>query len=80
MKFGCQKPIKYGQFMFYETVKVDMENSKETSFNNTISSTHSLITVLFEDLFETINCCKPPRHVPYKRTYVLYNGTFGASD
>ncbi len=35
--------------MFYEAVKVDMANSKETSFNNTISSTHSLITVLFED-------------------------------
>jgi hypothetical protein len=28
---------------------------KETSFNNTISSTLSLITVLFEDLFEAIN-------------------------
>jgi hypothetical protein len=36
-------------------VKVDMANSKEASFNNTISSTLSLITVLFEDLFEAIN-------------------------
>jgi hypothetical protein len=44
--------------MFYEAVKVDMANSKETSFNNTISSTHSLITVLFEDLFEAINIHK----------------------
>ncbi len=26
------------------------------------------------------HCCKPPRDVPYKCTYVLYNGTFGASD
>ncbi len=25
-------------------------------------------------------CCKPPRYVPYKCTYVPYNGTFGASD
>jgi hypothetical protein len=31
-----------------------MANSKE-SFNNTISSTLSFITVLFEDLFEAIN-------------------------
>jgi hypothetical protein len=53
--FGFQKPTKYGQFMFYEAVKNDMENSKETSFNNTISSTLSLITVLFEDLFEAVN-------------------------
>jgi hypothetical protein len=35
-----------------------MANSKETSFNNTISSTLSLITVLFEDLFEAINIHK----------------------
>jgi hypothetical protein len=58
LKFGCQKPTKYGQFMFYEAVKVDMANSKETSFKNTISSTLSLITVLFEDLFEAINIHK----------------------
>ena len=49
-KFGCQKPTKYGQFMFY-----DLANSNETSFNNTISTTLSLITVLFEDLFEAVN-------------------------
>ncbi len=35
-KFGFQKPTKYGQFMFYEAVKNDMANFKETSFNNTI--------------------------------------------
>ena len=50
----CQKPTKYGQSMFYEAVKVDLENYKETSFTNTITSTLSLITVLFEDLFEAI--------------------------
>jgi hypothetical protein len=44
--------------MFYEAVKVDMANSKETAFNNTISSTLCLITVLFEDLFEAINIHK----------------------
>jgi hypothetical protein len=38
--------------MFYEAVKVDMGNSKDISFNNTISSTLSLTTVLFEDLSE----------------------------
>ncbi len=58
VKFGSQKPTKCGQFMFYEAVKVDMANSKETSFNTTISSTHSLTTVLFEDLFEAINIHK----------------------
>jgi hypothetical protein len=41
--------------MFYEAVKNDMANSKETSFNNTISSTLSFITVLSEDLFEAVN-------------------------
>ena len=55
---NCQKPTKYGQLMFCEAVKVDMANSKETSFNNTISSTLSFITVLFEDLFESINIHK----------------------
>ncbi len=50
----CQKPNKYRQFMFYEAVN-DLANSKETSFNNTISTTLSLITVLFEDLFEAVN-------------------------
>jgi hypothetical protein len=41
--------------MFYEAIKKDMASSKETSFNNTISSTLSFVTVLFEDLFEAIN-------------------------
>jgi hypothetical protein len=41
--------------MFYEAVKNDMAKSKETSFNNTISSTLSFITVLFEDVFEVVN-------------------------
>jgi hypothetical protein len=54
-KFGCQKLTKYGQFMFYEAVKNDLANSKEISFNNTISTTLSLITVLFEDLLEAVN-------------------------
>ena len=50
----CQKPTKYGQSMFCEAVKVDLKNSKELSFHHTITSTLSLITVLFEDLFEAI--------------------------
>jgi hypothetical protein len=41
--------------MFYEAVKNDLANSKKTSFNNSISTTLSLITVLFEDLFEAVN-------------------------
>jgi hypothetical protein len=40
--------------MFCEAVKVDMENSKKLSFHHSITSTLSLITVLFEDLFEAI--------------------------
>jgi hypothetical protein len=50
----CQKTTKYEQVMFCEAVKVDMANSKESSFKNTITNTLSLITVLFEDLFEAI--------------------------
>ncbi len=50
----CQKPTKYGQSIFCEAVMVDLENSKETSLKNTITSTLSLISVLFEDLFEAI--------------------------
>jgi hypothetical protein len=50
----CQKPTKYGQSMFCEAVKVDLENSKELSFHHTITSPLSLTTVLFEDLFEAI--------------------------
>ena len=40
--------------MFCEAVKVDMANSKNTSFNSTMTCPLSLITVLSEDLFETI--------------------------
>jgi hypothetical protein len=50
----CQKPTKYGQSMFCKAVKVDLENSKELSFHHTITSTLSLITVFFDDLFEAI--------------------------
>ena len=35
-----------------------MTNSKKTSFNNTISSTLSLSTLLFEDLYEAMNIHK----------------------
>jgi hypothetical protein len=54
----CQKPTRYEQVMFCEAVKVDMANSKDSSFNHTITSTLSLITVLFEDLFEAITIHK----------------------
>ncbi len=54
----CKITTKYGQFLFCEAVKVGMANSKEISFSNTISSTLSLITVVFEDLFEAINIHK----------------------
>jgi hypothetical protein len=54
----CQKLTKYGQSMFCEAVTVDLENFKELSFHHTITSTHSLITVLFEDSFEAITIHK----------------------
>jgi hypothetical protein len=54
----CKKASKYGEFLFCEAVKVYMSNSKETSFSNTTSSTLSLITAVFEDLFEAINIHK----------------------
>jgi hypothetical protein len=44
--------------MFCEAVKFDMANSKDSSFNNTISSPLPLIIVLFEDLFEAITIHK----------------------
>ncbi len=44
--------------MFCEAVKVDMANSQDLSFNHTIASALSLITVLFEDLFEAITIHK----------------------
>jgi hypothetical protein len=52
------KSTKYEQILFCETIKIDMANSNDKSFNNTVSSTLSLITVLFKVLFETINIHK----------------------
>ncbi len=65
-KFGCQKPIKYGQCMFYEAVKNDLANSKEKLFNNTISSTLSLITVLLKIYLKSST---------YKQYYVVQRRT-----
>ncbi len=39
-----------------------------------------LSLVLDENLMHPNNCCKPPRYVLYKGTYVPYDGTYGASD
>ncbi len=47
----CQKPTKYGQSMFCEVVKVDLENSKETSFKNTITSTLSLSSLCYLKIY-----------------------------
>jgi hypothetical protein len=73
----CQTQTKYGQSMFCEAEKVDMENSKETSFKKTISSTLSLITVLFEDLFEAITLHKEfsGEKVRFKPSTSLLNKT-----
>ncbi len=51
---GGSNDLSNTNVMFCEAVKVDMANSKETSFKNTITSTLPLIMVLFEDLFEAI--------------------------
>jgi hypothetical protein len=74
---NCHKQIKYVQLMFCEAVKVNMTNSKETSFSNTISSTFSLITVLFKDLFQAINIHKEfcgEKEIP-KSSIILLNKT-----
>jgi hypothetical protein len=53
------KTCNYQNYMkrhrFCKAVKVDMENLKEKSFHNIILSTLSLITVLFEDVFDAVN-------------------------
>ena len=54
--------------MFYEAVKNDLATSKETSFNNTISTTLSLITVSFEDLLEAANSTYKQKNVVKRRT------------
>jgi hypothetical protein len=54
----CRKPTKCGQVIFCEAVKMDMANSKDLSFKSTISSTLSLITVSFKDLFEAMTIHK----------------------
>jgi hypothetical protein len=63
--------------MFCEAVKVDMANSKDSSFNDTITSTLSLITVLFEDLFEAITIHKDAcgRKMNLKPSISLLNKT-----
>jgi hypothetical protein len=43
---------------FCEAVKVNMANSREKSFNDTISSTLSLVTVLCKDFFVNVNIHK----------------------
>ncbi len=65
----CQKPTKYEQSMFCEAVKVDLENSKETSFKNTITSTLSLTTVLFEDLFEANPCRQQEKNLQHHNSW-----------
>jgi hypothetical protein len=70
---NCQKPTKYGQVMFYEAIKVYVVNSKEELFSHTISSTLSLITVVFEDLFKAINihkdCCDEKQNLNHPSHY-----------
>jgi hypothetical protein len=63
--------------MVSEAVKVDVENSKETLFKKTISSTLSLITVLLEDLFEaiTLNRDFSGEKVDIEPSYSLLNKT-----
>ncbi len=56
-KFCCQTSTKYGQFMFYEAVKNDLANSKETSFNNTIS-THSLSSLCYLKIYLKLSTYK----------------------
>ncbi len=51
----CKLESYRGRHRFCKAVRVDMENSKKKSFNNIISSTLSLITGIFEDVFDAVN-------------------------
>jgi hypothetical protein len=65
--------------LFCEAIKLDMANLKETSFGNTISSTLSLITVVFEASFEAINihkdCCDEKQNPQPSITLLLRKTT-----
>jgi hypothetical protein len=43
-------------------------------------SKHKFIEDIGDIALFATQCRKPPRYVPYKGTYVLYDGTYGASD
>jgi len=47
----CSKAhgAKKGEEEFYEAVKVDVSETKETSFQASITNTIALVSVLFED-------------------------------
>jgi hypothetical protein len=45
-----------------------------------IRSELSITAYLFLVLYRSTSCHKPPRYVPYKGTYVSYDGTFGMPD
>jgi hypothetical protein len=47
-----------------------MAMARKTAMASTTTTTTKAMTA----------CCKLPRYVPFKCTYVSYNGTFGASD
>jgi hypothetical protein len=54
---------------------------RKKAYKKFVSTSSSALTVLGELGHGIISsCCKPPRYVPYKFTYVPYDGTFGASD
>jgi hypothetical protein len=54
----CKTSPRNGQHRFCKVVKVDMANSREKPFDDTILSTLSLITVLYEVFFGSINIHK----------------------
>jgi hypothetical protein len=49
-KFGCQKPTKYGQFMFYEAVKNDMANPR-SHHSTTQYQAHSLSSLRYLKIY-----------------------------
>ncbi len=57
---------------------IDLWMTKMTHYMN------SLMPLMFDVMCNLLvmmcGCCKPPRYVPYKCTFVPYDGTFGTSD
>ncbi len=93
-KKGCcvlacwKRPLQnYNTRSYFETknshchIKTNhFKTNNACSHLNTDPSNQWAFWLMNSDMSATTRCCKPPRYVPYKCTYVPYDGTFGASE